>query len=71
MSEFLARAIALFIESCLWGLVGVYVAMEIFMADNSWTDAFIIPFLLIVLGFAILGPPLWRRFGLPKWYKGP
>lgn len=65
MPEFLARAIALFIESCLWGLVGVFFAFQFQMTDN------IIPFLLVVLGFAVLGPPLWRRFGLPKWYRGP
>jgi len=65
MPDFLARAIALLVESLLWGLVGLFMAFQFGLYESTTI------FGLVVLGFALLGPPLWRRFGLPKWYKGP
>ncbi len=71
MPDIIAKFIARILEFLLWSFVGSGVAIYFFWEVGWWSDELWLPFLLVILGFALLGPPLWRRHGLPKWYKGP
>ncbi len=68
MPEIVAKAIAKVFESVIWFFIGA----GLIASFSPGALYFWWPWnIIVLLGFALLGPPLWRRYGLPKWYKGP